>query len=63
MINPAHWTCMASLLVMPVALAVAAPQTTNGWMMGIHYAKALGHAYGYCHMAYWVWITTSECDL
>lgn len=54
---------MASLLVMPVALAVAAPQTTNGWMMGIHYAKALGHAYGYCHMAYWVWITTSECDL
>ena len=35
-------------------------QTTNGWLMGVEYAKALSHAYGYCYMAYWIWITTSE---
>ena len=35
-------------------------QTANGWLMGVEYAKALSHAYGYCYMAYWVWITTSE---
>jgi hypothetical protein len=35
-------------------------QTSNGWLMGIEYAKALGHAYGYCHMAYWIWITSSD---
>ena len=35
-------------------------QTTNGWQMGIQYAKALGHAYGFCHFAYWIWITSSE---
>jgi|EP01043_Picozoa_sp_COSAG02_P013346 hypothetical protein len=28
--------------------------------MGVEYAKALSHAYGYCYMAYWIWITTSE---
>ncbi len=35
-------------------------QTANGWLMGVEYAKALSHAYGYCYMAYWIWITTSE---
>jgi hypothetical protein len=35
-------------------------QTTNGWLMGLHYADALEHNYGYKYFAYVFSITSIE---
>jgi cellulose synthase/poly-beta-1,6-N-acetylglucosamine synthase-like glycosyltransferase len=35
-------------------------QTTNGWLMGMHYADTLEHRYHGSFFAYWVMITSAE---
>jgi len=35
-------------------------QTTNGWLMGLHYADALEHIFNQKYFAYWILITSGE---
>lgn len=35
-------------------------QTTNGWLMGLHYADALARKHGRPYFAYWFLITSAE---
>jgi FkbM family methyltransferase len=37
-------------------------QTTNGWLVGLQYAKSLAAARKICYFAYWIWITTCLYD-
>lgn len=37
-------------------------QTTNGWLVGLQYAKSLAANRNICYFAYWIWITTCLYD-
>ena len=37
-------------------------QTTNGWLVGLQYARSMAAAKGICYFAYWIWITTCAYD-
>ena len=37
-------------------------QTTNGWLVGLQYAKSLAAARKICYFAYWLWITSCLYD-
>jgi len=37
-------------------------QTTNGWLVGLQYAKSLAASRKICYLAYWIWITTCLYD-
>ena len=37
-------------------------QTSNGWLVGLQYAKSLAAARKICYFAYWIWITTCLYD-